>query len=101
MNHRSSLLLVLGIFILIVVAANLMFLPSIVSTNGDSSDGDVMAEFAVSNNELSYTNRSSSVDRITAKDVRKWSQILQKKEQKEGVISSSSSSSLRRIPNEN
>jgi len=101
MNHRSSLLLVLGIFILIVVAANLMFLPSIVSTNGDFSDGDVMAEFAVSTNELSYTNRSPSIDGITPKNVRKWSQVLQKKEEKEGVISSSSSSSLRRIPNEN
>ena len=82
----------LGIFILIVVTANLLYLPSIVPSTVDFSNGDVMVDFASSNSELSYTNRHPS---IKQKEIQKWLHI--EKGEKEDHRSSSSSSSLRGI----
>ena len=93
MNHRSSILVALGIFILIVVTANLLYLPSIVPSTVDFSNGDVMVDFASSNSELSYTNRHPS---IKQKEIQKWLHI-EKGEKKDDRSSSSSSSSLRGI----
>jgi hypothetical protein len=83
--------MVLGIFILIVVTANLMYLPSIVPNTVDFSNGDVMVDFASSNNELSYTNRHPSKgSELSQKEIKKWSHNIDKKREKEGSRISSS-----------
>lgn len=59
-SHRSSLLVILGIFIILVVAVNLMYLPSVVvvlPVDDFSSAANAIAEFPKSNHELSYTQR--------------------------------------------
>ena len=76
MNSRSPLLMIIGIFILLIVVANMMYLPSIVTNgDGDFSDRGKVIDFAQSNNELSYNDRhrpskttSSNSNRLRGKE---------------------------------